>query len=241
MANSGTNGKGDSRFSLAIHDLRVSGTDAEARLRGLQAAFGLPLTVHMVFDAPLSSRPSLEEFLREGMERNRLELVFHGLSHACPPHVGRSTAFYHKHQAEYLLESVALREETREVWEGLMARFHMPLGICPPCWLATSANWSFLASLEPAYLESLWRVWTPARTVPSPVVSLGSAKPMELALLRPMGSVLRRLARIPGLERLRIAIHTCDLDTPRSMAYFQRTVSVLLSRGGVPVLQRQLL
>jgi len=197
--------------------------------------------VHLVFDAHLSSRPLLQEYLRAQVERERIELVFHGLSHACPPDVGRSTAFYHKHQAEYLLDSDDLRDRTREAWENLRTEFRMPLAICPPCWLATSSNWNFLASLRPAYLESMWRIWTPAKTIPSPVVSLGSAKPSELVFLRPFGSALRQLGRVPGLERLRIAIHTCDLDIPRSMAYFQRTVSVLLSRGSAPVLQRQLL
>jgi hypothetical protein len=95
--------------------------------------------------------------------------------------------------------------------------------------------------LEPAYLESMWRIWTPTRTIPSPVVSLGSPKPGELRLLRPFGSALLQLSRFPGLERVRIAIHTCDLDIPRSMAYFQRAVSSLLSRGSAPVMQRQLL
>jgi hypothetical protein len=119
MAKSETSGRGDHRFSLAIHDIRVSADDSVERLRGLQETFGLPLTVHMVFDAPLSTRPVLREFLREGMSQESLELVFHGLSHACPPDVGRSTAFYHKHQAEYLLDSDDLRTRTRDVWENL--------------------------------------------------------------------------------------------------------------------------
>ena len=241
MSKSEITGRGKRRFSLAIHDLRVSEDDSVERLRGLLASFGLPLTVHLVFDAPLSSRPVLQDFLREGVVQGRIELVFHGLSHACPPDVGRSTAFYHKHQAEYLLDCDNLRTTTREVWENLRTEFRMPLAICPPCWLATSSNWTFLASLEPAYLESMWRIWTPTRTIPSPVVSLGSPKPAELRLLRPFGSALRQLSRIPGLERLRVAIHTCDLEVPGSMEYFRRTVSVLLSRGGTPVLQRQLL
>ena len=241
MSESGSTGGGRRRFSLAVHDLRVSDDDAEERLRGLQRTFGLPLTVHMVFDAPLSSRPVLQDFLREGVAQDRLELVFHGLSHTCPPDVGRSTAFYHKHQAEYLLDCDDLRNRTRELWEDLRTEFQMPLAICPPCWLATSSNWIFLASLKPAYLESMWRIWTPTRTIPSPVVSLGSQKPAELRLLRPFGSALRQLSRIPGFGRLRVAIHTCDLEVPGSMEYFRRTVSVLLSRGGTPVLQRQLL
>jgi len=241
MAQSAITGGGRGRFSLAIHDLRVSGVDAMERLRVLQTTFGLPLTVHMVFDAPLSSRPSLRDFLQEGVVQGRLELVFHGLSHSCPPHVGRSTAFYHKHQAEYLLDSDELRNRTREVWEDLRTEFPSSLAICPPCWLATPSNWAFLGSLNPAYLESMWRIWTPARTVPSPVVSLGSPKPSELRLLRPFGSLLGGLARLPGLGRMRVAIHTCDLEVPGSMEYFRRTVSGLLSRGGTPVLQRQLL
>jgi hypothetical protein len=228
-----------SRFSLAVHDLRVSGgSETEDHLCRLQERFRLPLTVHLVFDQELSLQPGLHGFLRDNVAADRLELVFHGLSHACPRDVGRWSSFYHKHQAEYLLDDDALRAATGEVWEHGLSGFEKPIGICPPCWLATRTNWRFLESLRPLYLESTWRLRSRGRTIPSPIVSLGSPDPVELRGLRLLGSGLRRLGRIPGLGRVRVAIHTCDLERPDSMAYFERTIASLLSSGAIPGLQR---
>ena len=230
------------RFSTAIHDLRVSGAKAtEDSLIHLQNLLRVPLTIHLVFDAPLSSQPSLRDFLRDGTRRDELELVFHGLSHSCPQGVGRFTSFYHKGQAEYLLDDDALRTATREIWENGLDGFEMPVGICPPCWMATPRNWRFLDSLSPLYLERAWCLRTRTKTVPSPIVSLGSPDSLELAALRPLGSALRNLARLPGLGNLRVALHTCDLERPDSMACFHRTVSGLLQSGATPSLQRSLL
>lgn len=230
------------RFSTAIHDLRVSGGKAtEDSIVRLREILRVPLTVHLVFDAPLSSQPSLRGVLRDGAGAGHLELVFHGLTHACPAGVGRFTSFYHKGQAEYLFDADSLRTRTREVWEEGLEGFETPIGICPPCWMATRTNWTFLESLSPLYLETAWSLRTDARTVPSPIVSLGSPNPTELFWLRPLGSALRRLADLPGLGNLRVALHTCDLDRRDSMDYFVRTVSSLLDRGASPRLQRELL
>jgi hypothetical protein len=155
--------------------------------------------------------------------------------------VGRFSAFYHKGQAEYLLDDEALRSATREAWNRELEGFESPVGICPPCWMATRRNWRFLESLSPLYMERAWCLRTRTKTVPSPIVSLGSPDSLELAALRPLGSALRNLVRLPGLGNLRVALHTCDLERPDSMEYFQRTISGLRQRGATPSLQRDLL
>ena len=227
--------------ALCIHDLRVSGgTDTREKICGIQEKFQQPVTVHLVLDVPLEARNPLETFLAEEIGAGRLELVFHGTRHTCPLEIGRALSFYHKHQAEYLNDAPELREQTLRTWQAA-TRLFGPLGICPPCWIASRQNWRFLSSLSPLYLESTWRLRSQGRTVPVSIVSLGSPDPKELVGLRLLGRALLCLGHAPGLGRWRVAIHACDLERPDSMDFFHRMVSSLKAGGAKPVLQRQLL
>jgi len=229
------------RYALSIHDLRVSGdADTVNTLQALLARFPIPLTVLLVFDRPLEKSPTLLAFLQAHTSSGLLEVVFHGTTHQCPHSVGRSLAFYHKYQAEYLQESNKLSMDTQNCFTGAQRLLGSALGICPPCWLATASNWKFLRSLAPLYTESLLWIRYPSKRIFSPVVSLGSPVASELRWLKILGRLLFGMSRlIPG-ARLRVAIHTCDLAIPDSMTYFTKVLGRLNSRNHSAVLQRHL-
>ena len=229
------------RFALSIHDLRVSGDAETVRvLQGLLDRYPFPLTALLVFDRPLEASPHLLAFLLQQVPLQRLEVVFHGVSHACPPTVGRATAFYHKSQAEYLEDSEAKRSETKASFMEAKRTLGMSLGICPPCWLATKRNRVLFTTLQPAYIEAMLWLDFGVKRVPAPVVSLGSPEPGELRWLRALAHLIGGVSRrIPG-ARLRIAIHTCDLAIPASMALFTGLLQSLTRVKAQGVLQRNL-
>ena len=43
--------------------------------------FDVPLTVHKDFDAPLSESSELSDFILQNIKDQKLEIVFHGLTH----------------------------------------------------------------------------------------------------------------------------------------------------------------
>jgi len=230
------------RFSLAIHDFRVSGAEATVfSLQKIQKDFPYPLTVHLVCDAPLLKGSQLAEFLIQQSQQGSIEVVFHGLSHACPTSVGKRSAWFHKHQAEYLLGSSELVRNTQEMYQSLVSLFSAPLGICPPCWLASANNRKFLQSLAPAYIEGMLSLRAQGKRTWSPIVSLGSPNLSELFYLRRLGSLMCFAAMLLPRARVRVALHTCDLLEPSSMIFFANKVQWLLRRGVHPVLQRNLL
>lgn len=230
------------QFSLAIHDLRVSGAETTlATLKHIQDQFQLPLTVHLVCDAPLQRESALASFILKECQHSRIEIVFHGLSHKCPAETGKRTALYHKHQAEYLLDSPTLRESTRAYYEELSELLGKNIGICPPCWLASRENQLLFQELKPAYVESMLSLHNRHKQRWSPIISLGSPNPVELFWLRGLAHAMSYSALLTPEARVRVALHVCDLQETRSMEFFVRKVKWLLRRGICPVLQRNLL
>src|ERR1035437_6110376 len=121
-------------YSLALHDIRVSGGENSVKtIRRVMDLFGIPLTVHMIFDKSLGNEDVLLKFILENLESGKLEIVFHGLSHQCSGKVSGALAFYHKYQAEYLDDSEMLREKTKEIYNNSKFLLGSNLGICPPC------------------------------------------------------------------------------------------------------------
>jgi len=209
-------------------------------LREIQKNFGIPLTVHLVCDEPLRADSILGLFLLEQGKLAQIEVVFHGLSHACPSDVGRFSAWYHKHQAEYLLDSEVLKNATQFRFQELQQILGNTLGICPPCWLASKDNHHLFESLEPTYIESMLHFRVKNSFSVSPIISLGSPKSSELFWLRGLGHIMGLFSILLPKSRTRVALHVCDIQTPSSMRFFQKKVRRLKRYSVQPVLQRDL-
>jgi len=131
-------------YSLALHDVRVSGGENSMNtIKHVMDLFGIPLTVHLIFDKSLENEDVLLKFILENLVNKKLEIVFHGLSHQCSKNVPKTLVFYHKYQAEYLDDSDLLRENTREMFYNSKLLLGCNLGICPPCWIATKKTFNF--------------------------------------------------------------------------------------------------
>jgi len=228
------------KLALCLHDLRASdGDGARRRIEAVQRSFRAPLTVHLVCDR--SPEASFAAFLRKGVEAGRLEIAFHGTSHACPRKVGRLLSFYHKHEAEYLADSAELRAATSKAFSELGEKLGVRPGICPPCWLASRENMRLFRSLEPSYIEAMLRMRRGRESRFSPVVSLGSPERRELAALRLFARFMRLLASSSKEPRVRMAIHPCDFSVPESMEFFGDAFRSLSEKGFEAVLLRELL
>jgi hypothetical protein len=228
-------------YALALHDLRVSdGRRALGVLEDLRRHFGLPLTVHLVFDQDPQMQPELWHYLRSRADAGNLEIVFHGLTHSCAKNVSRRWAFYHKYQAEYLDDDPGRRAATEKSFTGIVSSLKMNIGICPPCWLATRENSAFLQSLQPLYLERLLSLQCRRTRFVSPVISLGSSRRMEVWGLKILAGALSCIARILRLNRVRIAMHVCDLDLPDSRRFFDKTLRQFARSGYRASLLREL-
>jgi hypothetical protein len=229
------------KMALCLHDARVSGgMETERVIRTVLERFHAPLTVHLVFDEPLSPEAPLFRFLSEHADRGSIEVVFHGLTHRCPEGTGRWLAFYHKYQAEYLLDSEALRHNTGQAFTGVTAMFGMKTGLCPPCWLASRRNRLFFATLTPLYVESLFSLRYGSERISSPVLSLGSPVPGELFFLRLGARMMYLLSLVKRRACTRMAVHVCDLEVNESIDFFSDLFAVMKKRGFRMVLQRDL-
>jgi hypothetical protein len=229
------------KYSLAVHDLKVSEDESTVEtLKRVADIFGIPITVHLVFDNTLPATPALLHFLQENMATGAIEVVFHGLSHRCPETVSKIFAFYHKYQAEYLEDSELLRGKTSIMYTQATTLFSYNLGICPPCWISHKRNFLFFRTLKPAYIEKLLSVSFQRRKVFSPVISLGSPNDGELFFLKVLAWFMYSLSGILPNSHTRIAIHPCDLEKPSSLAFFKRKVKQLQKKGFEPVLLKYL-
>jgi len=230
------------RYALSLHDVRVSGDDETVlKIEKVLDRYRVPLAVHLVFDEMLDEGSRLARFLRKKMDEGLIEVVFHGLSHLCPETTGRLTSFYHKHQAEYLLDTEKLRDETREVYGHVREFTGRDAGICPPCWIACRNNRIFLRKLNPVFVESLLSMDFSGRKFFSPVISLGSPVKKELIFLKAGARLMHLVALLLPGTRLRIAVHECDLEIPQSLDFFAKRIELLDKKGFRPVLMSGLL
>ena len=149
------------------------------------------------------------------------------MNHACSEKVSKLFSFYHKYQAEYLVNSDILRENTLMMYNDAKLKFENNLGICPPCWLAHKNNYSFFNSMKPLYIESLLHISYPDKKIFSPVISLGSPNKFELFFLRLLGYKIIFLSVLLRMKRVRIAIHDCDIVNITSMNFFKNIIRLI--------------
>jgi len=230
------------KYALSLHDVKVSGGDTTVeKIRSVIDRYRVPLAVHLVFDEDPAGSPALMRFLGRKIDEEEIEVVFHGLSHQCPGHTGRFTSFYHKYQAEYLLDSEKLRENTREMYEEVTDFTGTNTGICPPCWIACRNNRNFFKKLNPVFIESLLSMDFRGNTFFSPVISLGSTRGGELVFLKTGARFMYLVSLLSGKTRLRVAVHECDLELESSLEFFSGILKSLDAKGFKPVLMRDLL
>lgn len=230
------------KYSLAIHDLTVSGNEITLEaIKRLMNSFAVPLTVHLIFDKPFDNSPELYKFLKKMVESEKLEVVFHGLTHQCSRKVSKLLGFYHKHQAEYLDDSHLLRKNTEEIFNNSRVLFGTGMGICPPCWICSKKNKVFLQGLKPLFIENILSISSKDKKHFSPVISLGSLNRSELFFLKILACLMYILSRVKKRIHLRVAIHACDLGKPASMEFFSTVILSLNQAKFQPVLLKNLL
>jgi hypothetical protein len=229
-------------YSLALHDLKVSeGRSAISTIERLQKYFQIPLTLHLIFDANLDTQPELLTYLQDQAHAGNLEIVFHGLKHTCSKNVSKFWTFFHKYQAEYLENDAGHLQATQENFKAIVDKIKMQIGLCPPCWLASRKNMAFFRLLHPLYIETLLYLRNQDQKVISPVISLGSPKRFEITALKILAGAIYMLAAIFSMNRIRIVIHACDLDSDTTLCFFGNMVSKLNRRDFKPVLLRNLI
>ncbi len=229
------------KLSISIHDLRVSNPDDTIRIiDSLLENFPHPLSVHLIFDGMIHRGTPLYAYLKKRIDDKRIELVFHGLTHACLKKNHRLLSFYHKYQAEYLDDGDELRRNTGTAFGKIQSLFGIRAGICPPCWLAHKNNVRFFKSLKPLFVESLLTISYGDRKFFSPVISLGSPVLLELFFLRKLGRLVYLISVLIRGKGVRIAIHRCDIEIPSSMELFKSAAQGLLRNGYKPVLLHDL-
>ena len=229
------------KYSLSLHDLRVSWNEETVKkIKYVMDLFEVPLTVHLVFDIPLSQDSVLSDFILQNLKDQKIEIVFHGLTHKCSREVSKLLAFYHKYQAEYLDDSDELREKTQKMLYNTIYFLRMNIGICPPCWIAHKKNTYFFKTLKPLYIESLLSIFYSGTKIFSPVISLGSPNKCELYFLKILARSIHILSIISGNSNLRVAIHDCDLDKKNSIKFFSGIIGSFKARKFQPVLLKNL-
>ncbi|HTY64319.1 MAG TPA: hypothetical protein VMG30_18865 [Acidobacteriota bacterium] len=229
------------KAALCLHDIRLSGNGDSARLiDSVSRVFHAPLTVHLVVDAAIDPALPLMVYLRERIRDGAMEVVFHGLTHICPPGVWPYLAWYHKGQAEYAVNDPAAREQAGKAYARLSATLGQLPGICPPCWLCTKENRAFLASLSPPYVESMFALERKGRRRFSPIISIGSSRARDLVALELLARSMLLLSHLLPEARVRVAVHPSDTANPRVMSFLKTTYGKLLERGAEPVLLNSL-
>jgi hypothetical protein len=235
-------GKMESKYSLAIHDLRVSGNETTVdKIKNILDTFRVPLSVHLVFDVPLEYGTTLYNFISENIKTCKIEIVFHGLTHSCSKKVFKWLAFYHKYQAEYMVDSDLLRTDSALMYHQLANKLGYNPGICPPCWISLKKNVTFFKSLNPSYIETLLYISNKQNKIFSAVLSLASKSKKELFFLKLLAKIIYFLALLFKIKRLRVAIHECDLDQPQSIFFFQQIISSFEKQHFRAVLLKELI
>ena len=230
------------KIALCLHDVRVSGKEETVRMiSDVMNRFNAPLTVHLVFDEPLQKNSVLYKFLSVHTKNKKLEIVFHGMTHICAVKAGKLYSFYHKYQAEYLVDSEEHRLETRETFNAVKKFQNTNIGICPPCWLSHKNNYRFFLSLNPIYIESIMSMNFISKKFFSPIMSIGSPAANEIPFLKLGLRFMSLISQIIPDTKARMAIHVCDIDIDDTMIFFQKKFGVLSQKGFTSVLQKDLL
>lgn len=230
-----------SNASLCLHDVRLSwGRRGVEMISNVMNRFNAPLTVHLVCDIDISSSKEFSAFIKKHTASGMLEIVFHGTTHLCSVKVFRMFSFYHKYQAEYLVDDEQLRTNSAKAYSKLAKLLGYKPGICPPCWLSVKKNSDFFESLSPDYTETMFHIRKKGKGFFSPIISLGSPEKTDLVFLKIAGAAMKWMSIfLPGMSP-RMAIHVCDIDIESSMDFFDKTWAFLLKKTFKPVLQKDL-
>jgi hypothetical protein len=231
----------NSYVSLALHDMFVSSPDAVSTIEKIRKEFNVPLTVHLVCDAPLAKNRKLTAFIKKNTRNGTIEIVYHGVRHACEKKAWRLLSWYHKYQAEYIVDSDNLRRKTRKGYGDLSKMLGERPGICPPCWIGSKKNLGFLDSLMPSYREELLHINKNGKRVFSSVLSFGSARKFELLFLGMIAAFSYYAAMVLRVKRIRISVHPCDLAVALSMKKFHSYLEKLKRKKYTPVLMKHLI
>jgi hypothetical protein len=222
--------------SLALHDMFVSSPETVRTIEKIRREFKVPLTVHLVCDVPLSANSKLSAFIKESTRNGALEIVYHGVMHSCERKAWRLLSWYHKYQAEYIVDSDNLRKKTRKGFTDLSKLLGEHPGLCPPCWIGSEKNLKFLDSLNPLYREELLHVDKNGKNTFSTVISFGSARTIELIFLGMVAALSYHASMILRIQKIRIAIHPCDITVASTMKKFHSYLEKLKRKTYQPVL-----
>lgn len=230
------------RIALCLHDVRVSGREESvSMIESVIKRFQAPLTLHLVFDDKFDNKNPVYPYIKEKIKRGDMELVFHGINHMALKKVKRYIAFYHKYEAEYIVDSEELSAATRDTYNYVSDDTGSRMGICPSCWLATPANKKLFRSLEPPYIESLFHLDSGRQRIFSPVISLASPLKRDLFFLRLFARLMYATASLTGKSRVRVAVHPCDIGIDQSIGLLADLFMKLREKGYSAVLQRNLI
>jgi hypothetical protein len=230
------------RVALCIHDLRASeGEKILEILRFVRESFNADtVTAHIIFDIEPENCTSFLPLLKKEVKENRLEIVFHGVTHKCPRGTWKMLSWYHKYEAEYAGDSFDV-EMNRTRFKSLNDMLETETGLCPSCWIASAQGWKFLKTLNPLYVEKLLMIVFRKKKVFSLPVSLATIRKWELFFLKIVASFITRISGICRNTSLRIVVHTIDLLNMESVIFLVNKYSDVIIKGYVPVLQRELL
>jgi len=234
--------KNNKKISIALHDVRVSsGNSGIQMISKLITTIDSPLTIHLICDTQIIKNNKLILFLIEKIKENKIEVVYHGVTHKCKNSIGKFTSFYHNYEAEFLENSLIVSSNTKYAFQNLKMILNQNLGICPPCWISTKENFKMLKSLNPLYVEKMIFIFNQKNKNISPVISLGSSKDKDLFLLKILGNITYLFTFIYPIQKVRLVFHLCDLKNQKSMSYFIKKINYLKSRNFKPVLLKDLL
>lgn len=227
---------------MCIHDLRASeGEKILETIRFVRESFNADrITAHIIFDIDPEDCTSFLPALKKEIKENRLEIVFHGVTHKCPRGTWKMLSWYHKYEAEFISNSFNI-ELNRARYNCLNKILDTETGICPSCWIATVNGWKFLKSLNPLYIEKLLMIIFRKGKVFSMPVSLATIRKEELFFLKMAASFITKISGICRNTSLRIVVHTIDLLNKESVLFLGKKYSDIILKGYVPVLQRELL
>jgi hypothetical protein len=229
------------KVALCIHDIRAS--DGEKIIETIKTVREFfksgPITIHLVMDIDVSADDEIFLYLRKEVENKQLEIVFHGVSHKCPAGTSKYFSWYHKYQAEFLGKT--FQTDTNKLrYNKLNEILEIKTGICPPCWIAIPSGWRFIKSLSPLYFEKLLSINYKSKRFFSLPISLASDNKNELYFLRILASLISTTAILFHHKRLRLVVHTIDIPIIDSITFFRNKYYTLISKGFIPVLQRDL-
>lgn len=230
------------RYALCLHDLRLSdGERIHSSLEQVRGIFNIiPVTMHLIVDSdPDAHKFILDAIVRE-VEEGELEVVFHGVTHKCPAGTGRIISFFHKYQAEFLGNSFD-RDANIKRFCKISQKLQTVPGICPPCWIAGRKGWKFIEQLSPAYIERLLSFKLQGKKFFTIPVSLASDNKRELVFLKRLAALLTSLALLTHQTRVRLVVHTIDLQVSDSIEFLRFQKSRLEKADYIPVLQRDMI